>query len=74
MKAKEVREKCNCALCVDEFTGRRLNKGEIDDEVFPYKIEHKGNYAVAVIWSDGHKSSIYPYARLMSDEFTEYKK
>jgi DUF971 family protein len=26
----------------------------------------KGNYAVAVVWSDGHKSSIYPYERLKS--------
>jgi DUF971 family protein len=28
----------------------------------------KGNYAVAVVWSDGHRSSIYPYERLKSHE------
>lgn len=28
----------------------------------------KGNYAVAVVWSDGHKSSIYPYDRLKSSD------
>lgn len=26
MRAIDVRERCNCALCVDEFTGRRLLK------------------------------------------------
>lgn len=25
MKSIELRSKCNCALCVDEFTGRSLN-------------------------------------------------
>jgi DUF971 family protein len=28
----------------------------------------KGNYAVAVVWSDGHRSSIYPFERLLSEE------
>jgi hypothetical protein len=26
MKSIDVRERCNCALCVDEFTGKRLLK------------------------------------------------
>jgi hypothetical protein len=43
----------------------------IPDDVFPYKIESKGNYAVAIVWSDGHKSSIYPYSRLLSNEIPE---
>lgn len=45
-----------------------LKKEEIDTGVYPVKMEEKGNYAVAVVWSDGHKSSIYPYKRLLSDE------
>ena len=62
-----LRINCKCALCIDELSGAMLvKKEEIDPEVFPSKIEEKGNYAVAVVWSDGHKSSIYPYRLLTS--------
>jgi len=27
----------------------------------PIKIEPKGNYGVAIIWSDGHYADIFPY-------------
>ena len=37
-------------------------------DVYPTNMIKKGNYAVAVVWSDGHRSSIYPYERLRSDE------
>lgn len=69
IKPKHLREKCKCALCVDEFTGAQImNPKKLLESVFPVKIEKKGNYAVAIIWSDGHNSSIYPYERLLSDE------
>lgn len=69
MAPKHLREKCKCAMCVDEFTGVQILKpNKILESVFPVKIEKKGNYAVAIIWSDGHNSSIYPYERLLSDD------
>jgi DUF971 family protein len=34
-------------------------------------MEEKGNYAVAVVWSDGHRSSIYSYKRLFSEEIKQ---
>jgi len=75
MKALEVRKNCACALCIDEFTGNKMVKeGMIREDVFPHKIDPKGNYAVAIVWSDGHKSSIYPYDKLLSPEIKEYKK
>jgi len=40
----------------------------IPDDVYPTNMMKKGNYAVAVVWSDGHNSSIYPYERLKSEE------
>ncbi len=57
---------------MDEFTGKNLIKEEkIDVNVFPSKIEPKGNYAVAIVWSDGHRSSVYPYTKLLSAEIPE---
>jgi ATP-binding protein involved in chromosome partitioning len=67
IKAHELRRLCNCALCVDEWTGVRKEQ-QIQDDVYPHRIEPKGNYAVAMLWSDGHKSSIYPYERLLGPE------
>lgn len=67
-----LRVSCRCAGCIDELSGAMLiNKKEIDPEVFPSRIEEKGNYAVAVVWSDGHRSSIYPYKRLTSPDIPE---
>lgn len=64
-----LRTSCKCAGCIDELSGAMLiRKEEIDPEVYPTRIEEKGNYAVAMVWSDGHRSSIYPYKRLTSNE------
>ena len=64
-----LRKKCMCAACIDEFTGEKILKEKlIPTDVHPKKLEDKGNYALAVVWSDGHRSSIYPYKRLLSDE------
>ena len=64
-----MRLQCKCALCVDEVDGSQILKvEEVPLDVYPKNMIRKGNYAVAVIWSDGHNSSIYPFERLMSDE------
>ena len=61
----DLRRRCRCASCVDEHTGAQILKPEdVSDDVVPLSIEKMGNYAVAVQWSDGHNSSIYPYDRL----------
>lgn len=63
----ELRQKCICAACVDEFSGVKIMQiNKIPKDVYPTNMLKKGNYAVAVVWSDGHKSSIYPYERLKS--------
>lgn len=48
-----------------------IKKENIKSDVHPIRMEEKGNYAVAIVWSDGHRSSIYPYRRLLSDEIPE---
>ncbi len=64
-----LRKKCICAACIDEFTGIKLIKDKnIPENIYPTRLEDKGNYAVAIVWSDGHRSSIYPYKRLLSNE------
>ena len=64
-----LRKKCICAACIDEFSGEKILKEKnIPKDVHPVRIEDKGNYAVAVVWSDGHRSSIYPYKRILSDD------
>ena len=65
-----LRIKCKCAACIDEVDGRQILKVEkVPKDVHPTNMMKKGNYAVAVVWSDGHRSSIYPFERLLSSEF-----
>lgn len=60
-----LRRQCQCALCVEETTGRPLlDPGRVSEDIYPSEIHPMGNYAVAIHWSDGHTSSIYPYESL----------
>ncbi|MFA5060129.1 MAG: P-loop NTPase [Candidatus Omnitrophota bacterium] len=59
----ELRLNCQCALCVNEFSGKKtLTADHIKKDIMPQSIIPLGNYAINVIWNDGHSSSIYPYA------------
>jgi len=59
---KTLRAECRCASCIDEFTGEQiLDKSKVPENIKPTNIHPMGNYAVSVIWSDGHTSSVYPY-------------
>ena len=65
----ELRIKCRCAGCIDEIDGRQiLQINKVPEDVYPTNMQRKGNYAVAVVWSDGHRSSIYPFERILSNE------
>lgn len=62
----ELRRACRCAHCVEEFSGKPLlDPASIPESIHPRSITPMGNYAVAITWSDGHSSSIYPYELLM---------
>ena len=61
----DLRDGCKCALCVDEYTGVKiLERDNIPKTIKGEEAIALGNYAVSIKWSDGHTSSIYPYARL----------
>jgi DUF971 family protein len=63
----DLRRRCSCASCKDEYTGEPILKPEqVKDDIEPVSIEKMGNYAVAITWSDGHDSSIYPYNKLVA--------
>jgi DUF971 family protein len=62
---KKLRLACPCALCVDEHTGERLVNAEtIPEDIKLDSLLSVGRYAVGFIWSDGHKTGIYPYPLL----------
>ena len=62
---KKLRDNCQCALCVDEYTGvKTLKYEDIADDIQVLEVVPLGNYAINVKWSDGHTSSIYPYKQL----------
>jgi Mrp family chromosome partitioning ATPase/DUF971 family protein len=64
INSKTLRIECQCAHCVEEFTGKKqIDVQSIPDNVHPMSMNPVGNYALGINWSDGH-SSLYPYERL----------
>lgn len=70
---RELRLACPCALCVDEATGERLLKPEqVPQDLALLSLLSVGRYAAGFLWSDGHKTGIYPYPLLR--KLTEARK
>jgi Mrp family chromosome partitioning ATPase len=64
--ARALRLACKCAACVHEWTGQPLLKPlTVPQGVHPKTITPRGQYAVAVTWSDGHQASMYPWTQLL---------
>lgn len=60
-----LREKCPCAMCVEEFTGlRKIVEGSIPASLEREEVSAVGNYAINFRWSDGHSSGIYTFEYL----------
>jgi DUF971 family protein len=65
--AVALRRACKCARCVDEMSGEQLLRPDsVKSDIKPVNMKRRGNYAVAIDWSDGHTSSIYPYAQIVT--------
>ena len=66
--SKALRCACRCAMCVDEATGTKTLRDEtIPDWIRPLEFIPVGRYGVAVRWSDGHATGIYPFERLRAE-------
>jgi Mrp family chromosome partitioning ATPase/DUF971 family protein len=65
LPCRDVRAACQCAACVDEFTGEQiLDVSTIPPTIEPTAIAPLGNYAVSITWNDGHSSGIFTWDRL----------
>ncbi len=65
INAVHLRSSCQCAVCVDEYTGEKILRDEdIPSDIRMEEATPLGNYALAVSWSDGHSSGIFPYPQL----------
>lgn len=59
---KVLRVSCQCALCVNEFSGQPiLDAATIPESISVEGVQPLGNYAVAITWSDGHSSGIFSW-------------
>jgi len=60
-----LRAACNCAACVNEWTGEAiLDPATIPADIRIEKLAMVGNYAVRIAWSDGHNTGLYTWQRL----------
>ena len=61
-RARDLRLACRCAGCVEETSGRPLlDPATVAETVRAKKIELVGQYAIAIEWSDGHRTGIYSF-------------
>ncbi|MEZ5977201.1 MAG: DUF971 domain-containing protein [Planctomycetota bacterium] len=63
--AKELRDGCPCARCVDEMSGRRTHDPRTTDAgIRTEEVHLVGLYALGIRFSDGHDTGIYPFPML----------
>jgi DUF971 family protein len=70
-QAADLRRKCPCAGCVNEWTGERMLKPEaVADDVNFKSIAVVGRYALNFNFSDGHDTGIFSfkYLREITDD------
>ncbi len=63
--ARELRQACPCASCVDEWSGKPLlDPDSVAGDVSLEEVSSVGRYAIAPVFSDGHRTGIYHFNRL----------
>lgn len=60
-----LRAECGCAHCVDEMTGQRVYHVEdVPPDITINGLQLIGNYALKIVWSDGHDTGLYTWELL----------
>lgn len=62
---RDLRMKCLCANCVDEWTRENLvDPARIPMDIKPLSAHYVGTYALGISWSDGHSTGIFTFDHL----------
>ncbi len=63
--AAELRGVCPCAGCINEVTGVRTHDpASVPASLTQSDVRFVGNYAIALQFSDGHNTGIFPFRYL----------
>lgn len=61
-RTRDLRLACRCATCIEEMTGRPLlDPAQVPAEVTAEQIQLVGQYAINILFSDGHQTGIYNF-------------
>lgn len=64
-RTRDLRIKCNCALCQSETTGERLlDPATVPEDLTVADMHLTGNYGVGIHFSDGHTTGIFRFREL----------
>lgn len=67
ISARVLRLNCQCALCVDENTGKkRLIDTNVPENIAIVNVKPVGQYGLQLYFSDGHHTGIFQYKDLAS--------
>ena len=66
IELKKLREFCPCATCLAEREKQSVKFIPIfnENQIKPVNIDIVGNYAIAIVWKDGHNTGIYEFTFL----------
>ena len=63
--AAQLRRKCPCASCVNEWTGEKiLNEASVPEDTTINSTSIVGRYALNFHFSDGHETGIFSFQYL----------
>jgi DUF971 family protein len=65
VSARALRLGCPCAVCVEEWTGKRVvDAAQVPVDIGIERIESVGSYAVNVVFTDTHATGIFSWKTL----------